>query len=223
MKKYPSKQSLIFVFLIFLFWIHPVHAKEEKLLQLIQDRYQSIQSFEGKFSQISHLSDQETSSKKATGNVFYKRPGKMRWEYETPEEQLLVTNGKILWLYDPLLENVTIQNIEKLTDGTALAFLLGVGDLRTDFTYRDITKNLIKDSEGLIVELIPKKETANLAFLQIEVNPETYDLQKIALMDRQDNFRIIALESMNYNRVMPDRNFMFEVTPDMEVIQADNS
>ena len=53
----------------------------------------------------------------------------MRWLYAAPEEQLLVTNGETLWLYDTLLENVTIQKLEKLTDGTALSFLLGLGDL----------------------------------------------------------------------------------------------
>ena len=213
---------LILSLLTFLCFLGKLPAQDSETLRLIQEQYQSITSFEGQFIQISHRSDQESGVQKATGKVSYKRPGKMRWTYETPEEQLLITNGKILWLFDPLLENVTIQSMEKITDGTALSFLLGVGDLRTDFTLRETSRDLLENVEGLLVELEPRKETANLAFIQLEVHPETHDLKKIILMDQQDNYRIIALENMSYNMALPDSDFVFEVTPDMEVIQPNN-
>ena len=92
------------------------------MLEVIQKQYQSIQSFSGRFIQSSHLADSEKGPKVAEGLVSYKRPGKMHWLYESPEEQLLVTNGQTMWLYDPLLENVTVQKLEKITEGTALSF-----------------------------------------------------------------------------------------------------
>jgi outer membrane lipoprotein carrier protein len=127
-----------------------------------------------------------------------------------------------LWLYDTLLENVTIQKLEKLTDGTALSFLLGLGDLNEDFKRRKISKSLLKNQQGLIVELEPIKETANLAFIQLEVDPETYNLRTIALMDQQGNYRTIAFESMSYNLELEDKFFEFEVSAEMEVIEAVN-
>jgi outer membrane lipoprotein carrier protein len=127
-----------------------------------------------------------------------------------------------LWLYDTLLENVTIQKLEKLTDGTALSFLLGLGDLNVDFKRRKISKSLLKNQQGLIVELEPNKEKANLAFIQLEVDPETYNLRTIALMDQQGNYRTIALESMSYNLGLEDKFFEFEVSAGMEVIEAEN-
>ena len=146
----------------------------------------------------------------------------MRWLYEAPEEQLLVTNGQTMWLYDPLLENVTVQKLEKITEGTALSFLLGLGNLKTDFIHRDISKNLLIGQDGLIVELEPKKSTANLAFIQLNVHPETYNLQTIALMDQQDNYRTIQLMNMKYNLEIEEKFFEFTVTNDMEVIEAGN-
>ena len=146
----------------------------------------------------------------------------MRWLYEAPEEQLLVTNGQTMWLYDPLLENVTVQKLEKITEGTALSFLLGLGNLQDDFIHREISKNLLIGQDGLIVELEPKKSTANLAFIQLNVNPETYNLQTIALMDQQDNYRTIQLMNMKYNLEIEDNFFEFTVTNDMEVIEAGN-
>ena len=197
-------------------------AEEKNLLQLIQKQYQSIRSFSGRFVQSSHRADSETGPKKAEGLVSYKRPGKMRWLYEAPEEQLLVTNGQTMWLYDPLLENVTVQKLEKITEGTALSFLLGFGNLQTDFIHRGITKNLLNGQDGLILELEPKKSTANLAFIQLNVHPETYNLQTIALMDQQNNYRTIQLKNVKYNLEIQDSYFEFKVTNDMELIEAGN-
>ena len=146
----------------------------------------------------------------------------MRWLYEAPEEQLLVTNGQTMWLYDPLLENVTVQKLEKITEGTALSFLLGLGNLQADFIHREISKNLLIGKNGLIVELETKKSMANLAFIQLNVHPKTYNLQTIALMDQQGNYRTIQLMNMKYNLEIEDKFFEFTVTNDMEVIEAGN-
>ena len=213
------------IILIYLFFLgsagQPV-AEEKDLLQLIQKQYQSIRSFSGNFIQYSHRADTETGPKKAEGLISFKRPGKMRWLYEAPEEQLLVTNGQTMWLYDPLLENVTIQKLEKITEGTALSFLLGLGNLQADFIHRGISKNLLIGQDGLILELEPKKSTANLAFIQLNVHPETYNLQSIALMDQQNNYRTIQLINMKYNLEIEDIFFEFTVTNDMEVIETGN-
>ena len=196
-------------------------SKERDLIQMIQEQYQSIRSFSGHFVQTSYRINTETV-RRAEGLVSYKRPGKMRWLYEVPEEQLLVTNGETLWLFDPLLENVTIQKLEKLTDGTALSFLLGLGDLQADFNRRLISQVLLTSPDALIVELEPKKAAANLSFIQLAVHPVTYNLQIIALMDQEGNYRTIELESMHYNLVLEDNFFEFKVTQDMEVIEAGN-
>ena len=213
---------ILLIFLLFLGSVSQPVGEEKNLLQLIQKQYQSILSFSGRFIQSSHRADTETGSKKAEGLVSYKRPGRMRWLYETPEEQLLVTNGQTMWLYDPLLENVTVEKLEKITEGTALSFLLGFGNLQTDFIHRGITKNLLNGQDGLILELEPKKSTANLAFIQLSVNPETYNLQTIALMDQQNNYRTIQLKNVKYNLEIQDSYFEFKVTNDMELIEAGN-
>ena len=213
---------IILIYLLFLGSVGQPAAEEKDLLRLIQKQYQNIRSFSGRFIQTSHRVDTETGPKKAEGLVSYKRPGKMRWLYEAPEEQLLVINGQTMWLYDPLLENVTVQKLEKITEGTALSFLLGLGNLQADFIHREISKSLLIGKDGLIVELEPKKSTANLAFIQLNVHPETYNLQTIALMDKQDNYRTIQLMNMKYNLEIEDNFFEFTLTNDMEIIKAGN-
>ena len=85
---------IILIYLLFLGSVGQPVAEEKDILQLIQKQYQSIQSFSGGFIQSSHRADTEKMQRKAEGIVSYKRPGKMRWLYEAPEAQLLVTNGR---------------------------------------------------------------------------------------------------------------------------------
>ena len=189
------------------------------LLQRIQTRYQQTGSFTARFVQVDQRAEAE--ERRAQGSVRYKRPGRMRWHYESPDEQLLVTDGETLWLYDPLLENVTIQRIERVAPGTMLAFLLGVGDLESDFRPRPQTQTLLNPPQGLVLELEPRREMVNLDFLQLEVHPQTSTLQAIVLVDGAGNIRTIRLENMKRGVELADAEFVFEVTPDLEVIRPE--
>ena len=199
-----------------------LHCAEEDLMQkvsLIQNRYQSISSFSGQFIQTSFRNDADSLPVVAEGKVSFLRPGKMRWEYQIPEEQLLVTDGETVWLYDPLLENVTVQQLSRITGVTALDFLLGVGDLNRDFIPRTLSQKLLKAPEGLLVELEPKEKLANLDFIQLEVHKENYHLKTLLLMDRQGNYRTIILKSMEYNLHLDSQLFHFEIPEGMEVLR----
>ena len=189
------------------------------LLQRIQTRYQQTGSFTARFVQVDQRAEAE--KRRAQGSMRYKRPGRMRWHYESPDEQLLVTDGETLWLYDPLLENVTIQRIERVAPGTVLAFLLGVGDLESDFRPRPQTRKLLDSRQGVVLELMPRREMANLEFLQLEVHPQTSDLLALALVDGSGNVRTIRLEGMERNVELAEAEFVFEVTPDLEVIRPE--
>jgi len=214
-----KKKGILIIALSIHMFSGQLFALEKNLLQLIQSRYKSILSFSGKFVQNSYRIDLEMVPKKAEGIVSYKRPGKMRWHYSYPEEQLIVTNGEILWLFDPLLENVTVQKLEKIADGTALSFLLGLGDLNYDFEQRSVSESFSDLQDNLVVELIPKKDTANLSFIQLQVKTETYDLIRILLMDHQGNYRTIFLDSMKYNLEIENKLFEFQITEDIDVIE----
>lgn len=188
----------------------------EDLLQGIQQRYLETSSFTAHFAQRDRRTGSEP--RQAEGVLQYKR-GKMRWQYETPEEQLIVTDGDTLWLYDPLLENVTIQPLNAVATGTALSFLLGLGDLGQDFQAQEVSQTLFTQERGLVVELKPREALANLELMQLEVNSETLELQALAIADLQGNVREIRLSEVDRGVTLPDEAFHFEVGADMEVIR----
>ncbi|MCK7596832.1 outer membrane lipoprotein chaperone LolA [Microbulbifer sp. CAU 1566] len=95
---------------------------------------QPLGSISGNFRQT--LKDQKGKTlQKSSGNFSVERPGKLRWQTGEPFPQLLVTDNKKLWLYDPDLEQVTIRPVDNRMKETP-ALLLGgkVEDIRGSFS-----------------------------------------------------------------------------------------
>jgi len=68
------------------------------------------------------------------GIVRFKKPGKMRWDYQTPEKKLFVSDGKVLWVYEPEDAQAYKQSLTDSALPTAVAFLFGQGKLTRSST-----------------------------------------------------------------------------------------
>jgi len=74
---------------------------------------------------------------KASGTFAFQRPGKFRWVYEKPHQQVLVGDGTRLWIHDPDLNQVTVKRIDQAISSTPAALLAGKDDITALFTLRD--------------------------------------------------------------------------------------
>lgn len=182
----------------------------------VQTEYQKILSFHGNFFQKNYLVEGNMIHE-SSGMVDYQRPGKMRWDYQKPNPQLLVTDGKTFWLYDPLLENVTVAPLSKVTEGTPLTFLLGLGQLTESFDAQSVTRTIIEDPKLVVLQLKPKKPLAGIQFIQLGIDSKK-NLSQIILVDQQGNYRQIGFSQMKYNPSFSEDRFIFKVTPGMEII-----
>lgn len=190
-------------------------ACDTALLARTQAVYQGLTGFAGEFKQEDRERDGRVLT--AGGKIAYRKPGQMRWEYAPPNEQLLVTDGTTVWLFDPLLENVTVEPLEGLTEGTPLKFLLGAGSLTADFTCRAVT--LAPPQDGLAyLELVAKAPIPTLAFIQLGVRPATARLESFRMVDTQGNQRTVRLLNLKPNVTFPPEHFTFTIPPGMEVI-----
>jgi len=76
-------------------------------------------------------------TQQASGTMAFSRPGKFRWDYRRPYEQIIVGDGKKLWLYDADLEQVTVKPLGEVVAGTPAALLAGDDAIEKYFTLRD--------------------------------------------------------------------------------------
>jgi len=145
---------------------------------------------------------------KAEGTVYLKKGGKMRWEYKTPSPQQIVSDGKLLWIHTPELNQVNVGEAPRALAGPAGSFLAGLGKLREEFS---IGLNSLKvDDDGRpSLDLRPKKPTPVLTRLILTMDPKEYLVRKAVLHDQFDNSVTMSFTKVTINSRLDDALFTF--------------
>ena len=73
----------------------------------------------------------------ASGKMMFARPGKFRWDYVAPYEQVIVSDGVKLWLYDADLDQVTVKSLGDVMAGTPAALLAGDNAIEKYFSLKN--------------------------------------------------------------------------------------
>lgn len=121
----------------------------------------STKTARGAFSQ-SVVSKSGRKPQESAGIFALQRPGKFRWSYERPYQQLLVSDGKQFWSYDPELKQAVSKRLGQAFGGSPAALLAG-GDLDKTFDLRDAGA-----ADGLeYVEATPKQSDASFSRMRI--------------------------------------------------------
>ena len=115
----------------------------------VQAHYEQIEDLQARFRQTTRsvtLGSSAATAFEASGQVIFAKPGRMRWDYETPEPSLVVTDGETLWIYDPNAKEAQRLTVtEAFLSGAAIQFLLGQGDLQREF---EISSSDCVEAEG---------------------------------------------------------------------------
>lgn len=187
-------------------------------IDAIQTRYEKVEDLEARFVQTSrpaHLGSIAPDPVVSQGSVVVAKPGKMRWNYETPEQSLVVSDGESLWIYDPGFgEAQKIPVTEGYLSGAAVQFLLGEGNMRRDF---DITV-VSCDEERAELALVPK-EPASYAKLRVVTNPRSGDLSGTVVEDLLGNVTEVEFQDLRVNRKPAASTFTFTAPDGVKVIE----
>ena len=128
---------------------------------VLNERLAMTDGFSAKFDQKVISPDGEVV---VNGNGFVNiaRPNLFRWETQKPDQNLLVSDGKTLWYYNPFVEQVTIYDPEQATEQTP--FVLLTRNRKSDWNAYKVTE---KDD---VFTLIPKKADSSQGKFQIDIN-----------------------------------------------------
>lgn len=123
------------------------------------------------------------SPKQSNGRMAFSRPGKFRWQIEKPFPQLMVGDGKQVWMYDPDLKQATKRRMDQTVGGTPAAFLAGGKDLDKAFKLRDlgVTDGVQAGFEW--VEAIPRNSDGGFSAMRLG-----FVGTELRVLEMQDNF-----------------------------------
>ncbi|MDN3715692.1 outer membrane lipoprotein chaperone LolA [Vibrio breoganii] len=128
--------------------------------ELVQ-RLDKTDGFTAQFSQTVVSPDDEVVME-GTGSVEIARPSLFRWTTNTPDENVLVSDGETLWYYSPFIEQVSIYWQEQATEQTP--FVLLTRNKASDWDKYNVIQN------GDRFTLTPTDETSTQGQFQIDIN-----------------------------------------------------
>jgi outer membrane lipoprotein carrier protein len=156
----------------------------------------------------------------ARGTLYLKKPGRLRWEYQTPTPQEIVSDGTRLWIYTPELKQVNVSAAPAALAGPAGSFLQGLGQVREHFQARFLNPAQPTDADGLVVlDLTPKQPQPLLARLIVSVDPRSWLVRQAVVHDELGNTVTVRFGETVVNSGLSDSLFVFVPPPGVAVVQ----
>ena len=180
----------------------------QEVAAALQKKYDAIRDFTADFV---HQSEGGLLRKKQVerGVVQVKKPGKMRWDYKSPEQKLFLSDGHRIYLHVPADNQVIISAVPEQDQATtAVLFLVGKGNLTRDFTvsYAD---GAGPDTYSL--RLQPKLPERDYDWLQLVIDRKTFQIRSLSAADSQGGRSTFQFSNFKENTGLADKTFTFKI------------
>lgn len=140
----------------------------------------------------------------ASGVMQFQRPGKFRWTYQKPYEQIIVGDGEKFWLYDVDLNQVTVKKLDAALGSSPAALLAGSNEIERGFTLKESG-----NQEGLDwLQAISKVQDSGFDKVLMAFNAQA----ELVIMELNDSFghkTVLRFSAMKLNPKLPAQQFQF--------------
>lgn len=195
---------------VFIACAMPALAGPNEELQRFAD---SVQTLSAEFKQV-QTDERGKVLSTSSGHMWLSRPGRFRWSYEKPYQQLMVCDGKKLWMYDPDLSQVTVRPAGEALLGTPAALLSQRSSLSDQFTLQDGGS----DGKARVVRLKPKSGDSD--FKGIELSLKNGVPQRMKFLDQLGGSSTISFTNVESGVQLNEALFGFTPPKGTEVIEA---
>ncbi|HMV47179.1 MAG TPA: outer membrane lipoprotein carrier protein LolA [Blastocatellia bacterium] len=200
----------------------PMVGAQSELNQLIDDlqaKYNKLSSLSADFTQLYNAPGQKP--RRESGRVLLRKPGKMRWDYTTPEAKLFVSDGKWLYEYIPADKYASRSAVKESGDMRApFAFLLGRGNLRRDFKVIEFAKEVPARAGNKVLRMVPKR-AADFKELVLEIEPGSLQITRLTLIESGSARSDFLFSNVRENAPAGADQFTFKAPAGVE-LRTDN-
>lgn len=176
--------------------------------------FDGVQSLSANFTQKQTDESGEVLSS-TSGRMWLSRPGRFRWSYETPYEQLMVCDGEKIWMYDKDLAQVTVRPAAQALVGTPAALLSQQSSLLDEFSLEDLGVQ----GKDHVMRLKPK--SADSDFKAIELTLQNGTPQRMKFLDQLGGTTEVLFTQVQGNVKIDPALLRFSPPEGAEVIEAE--
>jgi len=182
----------------------------------MQKFYESTTTLHAKFEQ--ELQSPIAGTKRASGDVWLKKPGKMRWEYEKPEKKYMIADGSSLWVYEPEDEQAFKQSLKTSSLPSSVTFLFGTGRLGEEFTIT-LATDVPAPPGDVALKLVPIKPTAQYRYLVFVVDGRSAMVKQTYVYDQNEGVNHMTFGEVQTNQPVADGKFVFNPPAGTKIIR----
>jgi outer membrane lipoprotein carrier protein len=176
-------------------------------------------SLKARFEQVL-LDEPAVERERSRGTFYLSRPGRFRWDYESPYQQSIVADGQRVYVYDKDLEQVTVRSLQKALGSTPALLLDGEVNLEERFV---VSRGA--PAEGLVwLELGPKDPRAareSGGYAQIHLGFAGSSLKRMDLRDNLNQTTRIEFKNAERNPNLDPSLFIFTPPAGVDVLDAE--
>jgi len=197
-------------------------ASLESPAALLKQLLNTMQSVEARFNQRLK-NEQGQALEQSTGRFMLKKPTKLYWEIEGKDARLIVSNGKKVWDFDKVLEQVIVQDLSKATMSAPLVLLSGDAKaIDREFSVQLLpTKNKQCSTQSTRCFMLYPKHKEDQSFEKIAIGFKKDQLQEMQLFDPLGQCSEIIFEHVHLNIQLSDALFQFKIPPNVDILQND--
>jgi len=186
-----------------------------QILKGVERRYNDARTLAVRFEQT-YTAQQRRRSER--GELFLRKPGRMRWQYSNPPGKLFVSDGKTFYLYTPDNHRVERTRVKESEDWRApLAFLLGRLDFERDF------KRFLVRPEGAATWIVAEPRSDRLAYTQVGflVN-SSFEILRLEITGQDRSVMEYRFEAERLNPPLEEGLFRFQPPAGAEVVDTES-
>ena len=202
--------KIVFIFMLGAFCSSTL-AAEPGARQRLDNFLTGLHTLQADFRQT--LRDEQNSGNQFASGIFYlSRPGRFRWDYESPNQQYILADGRSVWLVEEDLEQVTQRSQKSALKGTPAQLLAGSGELDDEFNVLELDTRL-----GMSwLELRPKDEDAQ--FTRITLGFREDNLASLEMIDKFGQVTSFSFTNTRRNPQIDPDVFRFIPPPGYDIL-----
>jgi len=192
--------------------------------QSLQNTYEKAANLVAEFNQVTSVKF-SGRVQKGSGSMIFLRPGRLRWDYITPDHQVLISDGESISMYFAKSNQMIISNArDYLQSDVTYSFFAGTGDILKDFYIAEPDFENTSENSYLI-KLIPKSTHPSVAYIHAWITDETFLLKHLQIVDHFDTvtdlfFKNVRIDSDSYEgREITESLFSFTPPANTEIIK----
>jgi outer membrane lipoprotein carrier protein len=184
----------------------------------LQQKYDRVTDFSADFT---HTYEGGVLKKKSTGRgtVQIKKPGRMRWDYVSPDKKTFVSDGRKVYSYIPADKQVIVSDMPADDHATtAVLFLAGKGNLTRDFVVTYATD--VETADTVALRLDPQQKQRDYDWLIVVADRKTLQIRSLTAADQQGGRSSFAFTNYRENTGVSEKAFEFRIPRGVDVITA---